>query len=259
MIIFLYGADDYQREQKKKHYIKEFERKYSGLSIGYFDLAEEGILEDLRVFLRGQSLFQEKKLAVAENLYLADEKMLAEALRPIVAKKATIFLSSESKKPPKALAFLLDESSKAEEFENLEGQAWEVFIKKSTDNFKVQLEPEAFRLLAEIYKNNTWGLVTELQKLSNLGKKTISKKGLEAFGLETLPNYWAMMSGLRGARLDGRLWALEKLLSRNEPPPKIFNILASLWSERIPQMAEYDFRVKSGKLEYEEVLLDLVL
>lgn len=259
MIIFLYGPDDYRREQKKKFYIQEFKKKYSGLSVGYFDLTEEGALEELRAFLRGQSLFQEKKLAAAENIYLTDEKRLAEALRPIVAKKATIFLSSESKKPPKALAFLLEKPNMAEEFENLEGPAWNAFIKKSAEGFGLGLEPEALRLLAEVYKNNTWGLMTELQKLSNFGKKVISKKDLEALGLETLPNYWVTMNGLRGPRLESRLWALEKMLAQKEPPAKLFNILASMWREKTPQMAEQDFKIKSGKLEYDEALVDLIV
>ena len=56
-----------------------------------------------------------------------------------------------------------------------------------------------------------------------------------------------------------RLAALETLLVSGDPPPKIFNILASQWREKTHQMAEYDFAVKSGKLEYDDVLLALVL
>jgi hypothetical protein len=45
----------------------------------------------------------------------------------------------------------------------------------------------------------------------------------------------------------------------NEAGPKLFNILASQWKEKTAAMAEFDFAIKSGKLEYEEALVDLVI
>ena len=45
----------------------------------------------------------------------------------------------------------------------------------------------------------------------------------------------------------------------NDPAAKLFNILGSQWKEKTAQMAELDFAVKSGKLEYEEALVDLIL
>ena len=283
MIIFLYGPDDFRREQRKKFYIEEFKKKYSDLSIGYFDLAEDGKLDELEAFLRGQSLFEKKKLAVVENLYEAEEKGVANVLRqfsaanpgPTVAKKATverevnlgasgkqdrtIILCSESRKPPKALAFLSEEPSKAEEFENLEGAAWRAFIKKEAEKLEAKLDRDALEFLAEVYQKNTWGLMTELEKISNLPRKEVQRADLEMLGLETLPNYWMMINSAKSQNLKTRLWALEELLAQKEPPAKIFNILASLWREKIPAMAEYDFMVKSGKLEYEEALVDVVL
>ena len=55
---------------------------------------------------------------------------------------------------------------------------------------------------------------------------------------------------------------LEKLFISSEEPAKIFNILAGL--DRLPdelirRLADYDIAVKSGKLDYEEILLSLVL
>jgi len=44
-----------------------------------------------------------------------------------------------------------------------------------------------------------------------------------------------------------------------DPAAKIFNILAAQAGEKIPRMADYDIAVKSGKLDYEEVLLDLAI
>ena len=77
---------------------------------------------------------------------------------------------------------------------------------------------------------------------------------------------------LRSRRHIGRcLWACEapicgigfprsrRFSPSGDPPPKIFNILASQWREKTHEMAEYDFAVKSGKLEYDDALLALVL
>ncbi len=259
MIIFLYGQDDYRRTERKKWYIAEFEKKYSGLSVGFFDLAEPEAHDNLRLFLRGESLFEEKKLAVLENVYETEEKTVIDGLKAVAKSKNATALISEQKKPPKKLEFLISEAWKTEEFENLAGEELYLFIKKAAQQFGIVLENGALDFLAEIYKNNSWALVTEIEKLSNLDKKRIFKEDLEALGLETLPNYWMVMNSLKSQNPAARFWALEKLFAQNEPPAKIFNILSSLWREKIPQMAEYDFMVKSGKLDYDEVLVELVL
>lgn len=269
MIIFLFGPDDYRREQKKKFYIEEFKKKYSGLSVSHFDLTEENKPNDLAGFLRGQSIFESKKLAVVENLSGAEEKKLAGIFKTSglsVDKKATdgdehnqnTVLFSESKKPPKVLGFLLEKPSKTEEFAILSGAEWLRFIDGVAGKIGLFLEPAAKNFLAEVYAGDSWGLVTELEKISNL-KKTVNRKDLENLGLEVAPNYWAVINGVRSASIATSLRAVEKLSSQNEPAAKVFNIISSLWKEKTPQMAEYDFMVKSGKLEYEEALLELVL
>jgi hypothetical protein len=68
-----------------------------------------------------------------------------------------------------------------------------------------------------------------------------------------------MLMGIRSSDMRNRLSALEMLLATGDPPPKIFNILAAQWREKTREMAEYDFAVKSGKLEYDDALLALVL
>jgi hypothetical protein len=128
--------------------------------------------------------------------------------------------------------------------------------------------------LATIYAGNSWALVTELEKLSALkaggaeahtagrtgsGAATIEKKDLDALDLEAAPDYWALLNGMKSFDVRTRLYALEKLFAINDPPPKIFNILAGQAGPKTPRMAEYDLAIKSGKLEYEEALLDLIL
>ncbi len=260
MIIFLFGPDDYRREEKKKWYIKEFEKKYSGLSVDAFDLLEKESLENLRAFLRNQSIFGAKKLAIVENGF--DESVrdeLAGILEPLAGEKNTTVLLSERKAPVKSLGFLLEKPALSQMFAHLIGNEREAFLIAEAKKLGLALDDFSMRFLSDVYKENTWGLVTELQKLSGLDRKVVTKKDLEAFDLEVAPDYWAILNSLRGREIGNRLWALEKMLAFGDPPPKIFNILASQWREKTAEMAEYDMKIKSGKLDYEEALVDLVI
>ena len=45
----------------------------------------------------------------------------------------------------------------------------------------------------------------------------------------------------------------------NDPRAEDIQILAAQAGEKTPRMAEYDLAVKSGKVDYEEVLLDFAI
>jgi DNA polymerase III delta subunit len=266
MLIFLHGPDDFRRSQKKRDLIAEFQKKHSNLGLDFFDFekngsmrlaAEEGI-EKFREFARNQSIFESAKLAVLENIFEIEAKQLAKLLQPYLENRSITILLSEHEKPVKALNFLVEKPAIFQKFENLEGAAWEQFINSEAKKLGLVLAGDAIRFLASVYQGNSWALVTELQKLSAL-KSSISKKDLDELDLEAAPNYWTLLNGVKSPDLRTRLYALEKLLSLNDPPAKLFNILASQWSQKLPQFAESDFAVKSGKLEYEEALLEAVL
>ena len=108
MIIFLYGPDDYRREEKKRWYIDEFRKKYSGLSIEFFDLADKEAdkLAEFKNFIRNQSIFEKAKLAVLEGAF--EEGMrekISPALKNLLADKATSVLISERGEPVKCWNF----------------------------------------------------------------------------------------------------------------------------------------------------------
>jgi hypothetical protein len=284
MIIFLYGEDDYRREQKKRESIAEFQKKHSGLGVGYFDLADETGGTEFQNFIKNQSIFEPVKLAVLENVFSASHgensnaELIAE-LKSLTDKQNTTVLISEKEKPTKAFKFLLNKPILAQEFDYLSGAEWRKFIAKEAGRLAVKFSDSALYFLAEVYKNDTWRLVTELQKVSFLdkpatveasadakaladksaGKPIIEKSDLEKLELELTPNFWDLLSGLRRPVLRERLAALTKLFAMNEPAGKIFNIAAYSWPEKLPAMAGYDLAVKSGKMDYEEVLLDLVI
>ncbi len=280
MIIFLYGPDDYRRLQKKNGIIAEFGKKHSALSLRFFDGEADGggarsasgadraaalsVPDALTEFARSGSLFETAKLAVLENAFALEPEKLAAALAPLADAKGTTVLISEREKPAKALAFLLKEPVRSQQFEHLAGAEWLAFIRAEAKELGLALAPDAAQFLGAVYRGHSWALVTELQKLSALApdgeiRAIVDKKALDALDLEAAPDYWALVDGLKS--IDGRirLRALEKLFSINDPPPKIFNILAAQAGEKTARMAEYDLAVKSGKLDYEEALLDLVL
>jgi DNA polymerase III delta subunit len=274
MIIFLYGPDDYRRIQKKRAIIAEFQKKHGAFGTGYFDLAEEGAADAFTEFARNQSIFDPAKLAVLTNAFELDPAPLAKLLKPLAgagtgtgagAASANIFsgttvLIAERDKPVKALAFLTEKPALSQKFETLAGAEWLSFIKEEAGKAGVRLADAAALFLGTVYAGNSWALVTELRKLS--GFKTtgmVDRRDLDAFDLEAAPNYWMLLNGMKSFDARTRLATLERLFALNDPPPKIFNILAAQAGEKTPRMAEYDRMVKTGKLDYEEVLLDLAI
>jgi DNA polymerase III delta subunit len=263
MIIFLYGRDDYRRSEKKRALIAEFTKKRSEIGLGVFDLEEKTALESLGEFLHTQSIFETAKLAVLENAFELEAPKLAKLLKPFVEEKNITILIAERDKPVKALAFMLEKLAISQKFEALAGAELVAWIAGEAKKNGFALAPAAAQFLGSVYGGDTWGLVTELQKLAGLaaaaGGKPIDRKDLDAFDLEVAPNYWELMNGLKSFDMKNRLYAFETMLAGNDPPAKIFNILASQWQEKTPHMAEYDLAVKSGKVDYEEALVDLLI
>lgn len=266
MIIFLYGPDDYRRVEKKRSIIAEFTKKRSAFGVDLFDFEEKTSIEQFAYFAKTQSIFEPAKLAVLENAFELEAPKLAKLLKPFIEPKDITILITEKDKPVKALSFLLDKPTISQKFEPLAGVELAAFIKSEAKARGVNLTDLAVRFLATIYENNTWALVTEIEKLSGLkngaggpGGAAIDKKDLEVFDLEVAPNYWGLLNGLKSYDIKNRLYSFEKMLASNDPPAKIFNILASQWQEKTPHMAEYDLAVKSGKVDYEEALVDLLI
>jgi DNA polymerase III delta subunit len=271
MIIFLYGPDDYRRSEKKRSIIAEFAKKRSEIGLGIFDMEEKTALENLGEFLKTQSIFETAKLAVLENAFELDAPKLEKLLKPFIEEKNITILIAEKDKPLKALAFLLDKPAFAQKFEMLAGPEWTAFILAEAKKNDVQLTAAAAQFLGTIYDGNTWGLITEIEKLCGFKKGVagasaetgaggpIDKKDLDVFDFEVAPNYWGLINGLKNYDIKNRLYAFETMLAANDPPAKIFNILASQWQEKTPHMAEYDLAVKSGKVDYEEALVDLLI
>lgn len=294
MIIFLYGSDDYRREAKKRRLVAEFRDRRTDLGLMTFDFLDDGALEKFKEYLINQSLFQTAKMAVVSGLFeivspsfapdfakatsgkkTATGKDFINILKSVLENKNITVLISEKDKPVKALDFLLKKPVLAQEFGVLKGKEWESFVQGEVKKREINISPDGARFLAQVYEGDTWRLITELDKIRFLGNpsagsgqapsagsgpsREIQIKDLEDLGVEQAPNFWGLILGFKSRDVAARLWALEKVFGTNDPPAKIFNILAYQLPDKLQALANYDLMVKSGKLEYEEVLVDLVI
>lgn len=254
MIIFLYGKDDFRRSRKRVSIIEQFLSKNSPWALTLFD-PEEGA-SPVAAFLGQETLFGGKKLGVLGNL-----ETWSEDLGPILKKARegqTTFILEASEKPKKALSFLLEDPVLREEFPYLSARTWSAFIEEEARARGIFLTPDALAFFAEAFEGNTWGAITELEKLRSF-KSHIARGDLAQFDLEANPETWGLLQRVKSPGFRERLSALHRLYGYNEAPAKIFNILSALWAEKNPQFADFDVKLKSGRLEYEEALLDLVL
>jgi len=257
MIFFLYGPDDYRRLRRKQELFRELKKKYPELTAERFDLATIEGGAGFEGFAKGQSLFSEKRLAILEGVYELESKSAKELFEPLVERKDLAVIISEKEKPLKTIEFLAKLPT-AEKFEHLAGAEWLSCARKLAKEEGAEFTPGALRLLSGLYEKNSFGLATELEKLSALGK-TIEEKDVEGLGLEKAVEYWPLLNSLKSANLGARLWALKKLSDQNEQAAKTFNILSAGNKQKAAEFAAYDLLIKSGKLDYEEALLALAI
>jgi DNA polymerase III delta subunit len=262
VIITLHGPDSYRRAEKRRALVAEFEKKHGPIGIAYFDLEEDGAEDSLLGFLAAQSMFSPAKLAVVAHPFAETGKPYIAALKAAADDASTAILLDAEDKPTKAFAFVLPKAKSVklivQDFAWLADPAWSAFVKLKAKECGVVLAEPAMKLLAQAYAKDTWGLVTELEKLALLGRP-VAAADVAALALELAPNFWEMVGGLKHATVGRRLHTFERLLSLGEPAAKIFNIIAYQWPEKLPLLAAYDLAVKSGRFEYEEAMTDALL
>jgi len=254
MIILLYGPDSLRRERRKKVLFEEFRKKHPTAPVAVFDGTAEDAVDKFTEFASAQSLFAPSRLIVASGFFDKKSKSFTALLKGIALDKNLLLIFSEAAKIPKEYSFVSNEARLKEEFDILKGPAWLAFARSEAKRLGMDIGPEALNFIARTYEGDSWGLVTELQKVSGWGK-AISLEDLREFSSLPAPDFWSTLQGLKSPQIKNRLAALTRLLEGNEAPGKIFNILA--YQGDLRRMSAYDLAVKSGKLDYEEVLLDL--
>lgn len=271
MVILLYGPDSYRRQKELNKTIQNFRDKHATAAFERFDFEEGNEKEEFlrfQEFALSQSIFSAKKLAVLENTWNPEIKEIKKLLKGQVASEDLTLVISEEKSPPAIFKFLLNEAHTVFEFNNLTGEKLKIFIKKEAEEKGINLSQRALNFLAQEFDSDTWALITEIEKLSLIaksGEKTTVDlpKILETGDYRHALNFFSFINMIeRYERMPEKIEALEELFFAREEPAKIFNILASrnyLSSEMLRKLADYDVAVKSGKMDYEEALLELAL
>lgn len=268
MIIFLYGPDSYRRRQKLNEIVEEYRQRSA--DIRRFDFGEPENEEEflrLKEFVSNYSIFDNKKLAVIENIFSFEKtKHTVEILKDNIDNKDVVLLISEAKKPAKDFNFLLKEPILSQEFKILEQAQFEFFIRKEAEKRNLNLSNRAISFLAEVFKGDSWGVINELGKLSLLNEKNLEINKLQEIidyfqPLVQQKFFFAVNGILSNLSARQKLINLEILFSYQEEPAKIFNFLASLAKniDTIRRLADYDAAIKSGKMDYEEALVEFTL
>ncbi len=261
MIIFLYGPDSYRRSGNERALVAEYRKKHSALSVGFFDslgcTQEEEIQalwESIRIFVKNRSLFDDKKLVVfrarAGKIFITEEiKFLKEFL---TREDAMLFLTVDGA-PPKPFAFLLASPVKFYEFGELTGMPLRDFVHGEARRRGLKMSEQGLARLAAEYRGDTWGLMTEIDRLAlSSAKDFVSTRVLpdDFIGVIKKMAYGGGVASLA---------TLERALA-HEDSAKIFNVLASFTSgEKKRLMADYDAKIKFGTLDYESALTDFVM
>src|SRR3989338_7935126 len=237
MIIYLYGPDSYRRQEKLKSIIADYKKKHSAFAVERLDLENKEDWDKLKDFIKSRSLFDELKLGIVENGSALNgsassplRKEYISLLRENINAKEPILLVLDDKAPNKDFKFLLDKPVISQEFENYDYQKFGIFIQMEAKKRGIGLDAECQNLLAQMYSGNTWGLITELDKLALLDEKKITKTILEKHAEISLPlNIFSALGEMQSARNAGaRLSVLEELFSRSQDPAMSFNISSAM-------------------------------
>ncbi|OGY65697.1 MAG: hypothetical protein A3A16_03720 [Candidatus Harrisonbacteria bacterium RIFCSPLOWO2_01_FULL_44_18] len=248
MIIYLYGPDSYRRQKKLKEIVTKYKQKHSAVTMERFDLEAEPDLLQLRDFIKNQSLFDSFKLAIVSiGIGGNFSNDFAEFLKSQLESGKTVLLLLADKELSKEFKFLLKKPVISQNFEELKPPQIGALIRKEAQKREIKLPSEAINSLIRANGSDLWGIMNELDKL---------ELGGHAEDALTPPIFFVLLNRAKRGDLSALTWLLE-----TEEPAKIFNILSSFvkTAEDAARMADYDVAVKSGKLGYEEALLDLVI
>ena len=241
MLIYLYGPDTYRRGEKVRAVLTQYQKSHPDAPIRHFDFREEADRETFVNFLRTPSLFGGYACAVVHEFSGVQD--VADCLRTAsTSTTATVLLVGDEKASgvPSLCAF--------QEFPAFSGARLLSFIRQEAARRGVHVTEEITSALCTL--GDSWSVVTELDKLA-LGARHETPPADTAF--------FPLVQRLARGSFPARIASLAYVLAE-EDAARVFNVLAALvGEEKKTRMANYDIAVKSGKLEYEEALLDYVL
>ncbi|MDP1719147.1 MAG: hypothetical protein Q8L24_01840, partial [bacterium] len=237
--------DAYRRQQKLKEITETFTGKHGNSGLERFDLSVKGEIERLKDFTTTQSLFDSSKLGIIYEVAEVDPPKAINELLKIADGSKTISLAVVAGKAlPKTFKIIYGADVVSQEFSDLPAAQLSVFAKTEAQKQNFKLSDSLLQSLIWKYAKDTWGLVNEIERLALGGSPETVLREQDFFSAINQLEY--------GKTASAKLPVLERLM-HSEESAKIFNILAAMARDK-NKMADYDLAIKSGKLEYEEVL-----
>ena len=257
MLIFLHGPDSYRRKQKINELREGYRTKGTPVLEASFDLLEgEGFLK-FKTFRESPLLFYPFRVAVIENAFAyEDEKSLIELLENVCEDKTIVCIVSEGRAPRKSLAFLTKKPVLSQQFKPFSPAEFKTWMIKEAGGRGLRLREAEMQYFALNYSSDLWGAITELDAFA------LQKKEREMPREHDLlhADFFELASLLRIGGAPRALFPVFEILLEREDPARIFNFLAyRARPEEKPRFADYDVAVKSGKLDYDTALLDVLI
>jgi DNA polymerase III delta subunit len=266
MIVFLYGEDSFRRRKKFSEITSEFIKKNGNIGFSEFDGPEE--VGKFAEVVKSRSMFSPIMLIALKNmefkgLSTEDKKSILSALHLALSDSGTVALiSSGDKSSTKDFEFLDTSPAVSQKFDFLSGEKLIFYVLKEASEKGVKLSESDAKNIIYSLDGDLWAISSELDKLA-AAQITVIPERDHSFST----NYFELLNSLKsGNSIGKRIISLEIILNKlKEDPARVFNGLAysaprgTLPSEWFGIMADYDVAIKSGKIDYEEALLDLVI
>jgi DNA polymerase-3 subunit delta len=256
MIIFLYGRDSYRLKQNLDKIAAEYRKKNTGMAFSVLDFAPDASvsprqqLGELTDLIRTVSFFDEKRLIILKNAFLAG-KEIDDLIKEwgLGADKQRILVFAEnseekelSKKDRKLFNLLSAKPNIAKSFELLAGKQLENWAKKEIESLGGKIEPLALKKLISYVvippaKNeppdpsSTWRLKQEIDKLANYCRGINNKQAISAKEVDLLVapkinlNIFETIDALANRDKGKTMALLNKHLQAGEDPHHLFSMI----------------------------------
>jgi len=183
MIYFIYGEDSYRSKRKLEEIVSGYKKVHkSGLNLIYIN-AKEKDFKDFNSGLKINSMFDEKKLIVLDNIF-EDEKFQKDFLDNIENLKdiKDIVIIYEEGVPDKRTKFFksLQKHAKCQDFDYLAPAMLKRWVTQEFENHGAKVDPAAIQILIDFVGNDLWRMSNEVNKLSNYKMgSTVKKEDVE--------------------------------------------------------------------------------
>jgi len=194
MIYFLYGEDTYRSREELRKMIEEYKKTClvsRQANSDWFDFIRVDVAEDeidfferVRQSIDTVSMFNNQKLIIIENIFLADkdiQKNILEFLKQRNLdedKNTTVIFWDEKADSKNGLFKFFKTKSKLQEFNSLRGVQLKNWIKKYINDQGGKIENQTLDKLIEYIGSDLWRMVNEINKLLSYDK-TIKLENIE--------------------------------------------------------------------------------